>query len=672
MCRISLFLIGFVFWVWFSQAQDINKKGLSLKPVSELKDTGKTYALIIGISKYRNPSIPQLQYADRDAEAFKNYLMASGVDSNNIILRTNENARYADIMLDLNDLTDNTKAGDRVFIYFSGHGDVESKVITNDGYLLPYDAPRIVYAISAINVKVLESYVATLSSKGVQAIVITDACHSGNLAGGLEGLKNIQTVLGSKWQDEIKILSCQPGELSLEGKQWGGGRGLFSYTLINGLAGMADKNNDGEVTLRELNLYLMDKVADGANPWPQNPMLSGNMVANISKVNKPLMASLSSHANDNMMLMTVDVRGFDEALLRELDDTIREHYRAFTVMMDTGLYFTRSDPEHTPCAYYHFLRIPENESTKTLIALMQRKMCVVFLKHAEETMDLIMQNKSSSITSRLLKSLMYEMTALRNILGVEKLKKLGFMDKVYFFQAFPMVWHDDKKWAEKGIIVMDSAIAINPNSPFLFMLKGQFQAKIGELSGSIVTNKKAIALSPGVGVTLLALGEAYYSMGQYDSCIMVMDRANEVDPDEWNEVWSYKVGSYYHLDQQDSVAYYIEARHKRAGIDSTKNCDFYAGISEVYSEFKEYPKAISCLKSALGYKPDDINALYGISSAYSLMNDKQNALRYLEQMIKVGYKNFDKMRETNSFDNIRSTPEFKALMKKYFPDQYKE
>ena len=188
MKKLSLFLLVALIFAASANAQ--TSRGLSLPASTTEKPEGKTYALIVGISKYKNAAIPQLQYADRDAEAFRNYLVASGVDSGNIILRTNENARYADIMLDLDELcTNKVKPGDKLFIYFSGHGDVESHVITGDGYLLPYDAPRIVYAISAINVKILESYIATLSSKGVQAIVITDACHSGNLAGGLEGLK---------------------------------------------------------------------------------------------------------------------------------------------------------------------------------------------------------------------------------------------------------------------------------------------------------------------------------------------------------------------------------------------------------------------------------------------------------------------------------------------------
>ena len=163
-------------------------RGLSMPAETATKPEGKTYALIVGISKYKNPAIPQLQYADRDAVAFRNYLISTGVDSNNISLLINEKASYAETIMALDDIcTQKAKAGDKVFFYFSGHGDVESHVVTNVGYLLTYDAPKTVYAISAVNIRTLQDYISTLSANGIEAIVITDACHSGNLAGGSEG-----------------------------------------------------------------------------------------------------------------------------------------------------------------------------------------------------------------------------------------------------------------------------------------------------------------------------------------------------------------------------------------------------------------------------------------------------------------------------------------------------
>src|ERR1019366_9687877 len=125
-----------------------NTKGLSVPKAAENNVSGKTYALIVGVSKYKNPAIPSLQYADKDAEAFCNYLEESGVDSNDINLMLNENATFINVMQSLDAIcNDKAKKGDKVFFYFSGHGDVESRVITNDGYLLPYDAPKMVYEI---------------------------------------------------------------------------------------------------------------------------------------------------------------------------------------------------------------------------------------------------------------------------------------------------------------------------------------------------------------------------------------------------------------------------------------------------------------------------------------------------------------------------------------------
>ncbi|HRG69917.1 MAG TPA: hypothetical protein PLS73_13795, partial [Saprospiraceae bacterium] len=35
---------------------------------------GEVYAVVVGISDYQDPAIPDLRFADKDAEAFANYL----------------------------------------------------------------------------------------------------------------------------------------------------------------------------------------------------------------------------------------------------------------------------------------------------------------------------------------------------------------------------------------------------------------------------------------------------------------------------------------------------------------------------------------------------------------------------------------------------------------------
>ena len=653
-------------------------RGLSMPAASATAPEGKTYALIVGISKYKNAAIPQLQYADKDAEGFKNYLLASGVDSGNIILLTNENARYADIMLDLDDLCSNkVKAGDKVFIYFSGHGDVESHVITNDGYLLPYDAPKIVYAISAINVKILQTYVATLSSKGVLAIVITDACHSGKLAGGVEGLKNIQTVLKENWKDEIKILSCQPGELSLEGKQWGGGRGLFSYELINGMAGMADKNNDGVVSLRELNLYLMDKIPDGANPLPQNPMLSGNMATNISQVNNGFLASLSSHSRPNM-IASMDVKGMDESLLKALDDSIKEEYKNFQLAIASGnLYHT---PTGQISAYTFYSRVPDSGTTKLLKAWMTRNYSVAIIRDLDSNLNLIVNNQNVGLLPVIVRRPGIEGVLLRQMLGDEKLKQIGLFTKVLFWDAYRAQFDDNPSQLqldrEMAIRKLDTCIAFSKNDAFTFFLRGHFFQMQGRNQEAINDFRSALSLSPRYCDPLLGIGYAYNALGKYDSAIISFRIASRDSNYSWASNWQL-AKIHYGLNRSDSMNFYIDQMQYRMGVkvlDTGWLANSYVTIASLFLyDLQDYERAIEFNKKApvlnSSFKPV---SYYNISCCYSLLGNKPEALNYLEDAIKVGFKNFAHIQGDTDLDNIRHEPEFKALMKKYFPDQYKE
>ena len=60
-----------------------------------------------------------------------------------------------------------------------------------------------------------------------------------------------------------------------------------------------------------------------------------------------------------------------------------------------------------------------------------------------------------------------------------------------------------------------------------------------------------------------------------------------------------------------------------------------------------------------GYYHD---AYYNLCCAYSLLNDKTNALDYLEKSIKAGYVDYAHMKEDTDLDNIRNEEKFKALM----------
>ncbi|MBL7797683.1 MAG: caspase family protein [Saprospiraceae bacterium] len=116
---------------------------------SNPKTQNSTRAVVVGISDYADERIPDLQYAHKDAEAFAVYLRApagGSLPDDRIVVLTNSAATAGKIIAALEWLIAESVAGDRVLLYFSGHGDVERVTKFQRGYLLAYDAPGTTYA----------------------------------------------------------------------------------------------------------------------------------------------------------------------------------------------------------------------------------------------------------------------------------------------------------------------------------------------------------------------------------------------------------------------------------------------------------------------------------------------------------------------------------------------
>ena len=257
-------------------------------------EKGNTYAVIVGISKYQNSGIRELRFANRDAQMFAAYLQSKAggaVPQDNIRLLLDSTATNAAVYDALSWLKDNAKPNDLVYFYFSGHGDMETETIRKLGFLLTYNTPRTNYINNAIRVEDLNYYANTLSAQSkAKVILITDACHSGTLVTSDYRLRflvgdQLRTATGN----EIRITSCGPNELSVENEAWGGGRGVFSYYLINALTGYADSDRNGIVTVREARNYMDSALAKDATlqqiKHKQTPALIGKDQSLLATVN---------------------------------------------------------------------------------------------------------------------------------------------------------------------------------------------------------------------------------------------------------------------------------------------------------------------------------------------------------------------------------------------------
>ncbi len=337
-----------------------------------------TYALVIGLSQYKE--ITPLQFADRDAVAFAEFLKTQRVPETNIKLILNENATRLNVLDGMYNLTSQLKPKDRFYFYFGGHGDLEAQISSDNSLLLLYNSFKKNYFQGSefIQLFELKEWLGDLAKKQIEVVFIADACHSGGLIGGKEGISKTQTALNENWAGITKILSCKSDEFSLEGKQWGGGRGLFSYHLVNGLIGRADANGDKKISVGELDNYLKSNVLKQANPNVQTPIVIGNNKQVLSIANIEGLDKIAELEQKNFALMTeVNTRGDDKSNLDELaklDTTIVETYKKFSKALKEKRIAPHDDS--LDCALIHYRKLETYKLPDNLSQMIKRNMAV--------------------------------------------------------------------------------------------------------------------------------------------------------------------------------------------------------------------------------------------------------------------------------------------------------
>ena len=245
------------------------------------KRAAKLYAVVIGISRYdqSGSSIGNLKFADKDAMGFLDFLKSpsgGGLSDDAVTVLLNEKATTENVRHALFTFLTAAQPQDTVVIYIAGHGAPDPHDPRNL-YLLTADSKPDDMGGTAFPMwQMQDVFERVLKAKRV--ITIADTCHSFGFSGarsgdsGQKGNNLINQYLqhyAAKGSRAV-ITASDISEPSFEDSQWGEGHGVFTYFLLKGLKGEADKNHDGIVTAGELFAYLR-RVVPEATGGKQNP-----------------------------------------------------------------------------------------------------------------------------------------------------------------------------------------------------------------------------------------------------------------------------------------------------------------------------------------------------------------------------------------------------------------
>lgn len=229
----------------------------------------RSYALVVGISKYKNlPETAQLQYPDLDAESVYTVLISpegGQFPAENVHKLIDGQATLENIRHELETwLPSVTHSEDRVLIYFAGHGFVSN----GTAYIAPHDIDLKNIAGTAYPMESLGKDIGSRIN-GKWKVLVTDSCHSGAITPEADRSTVNRTLLDLD-KSLFSITASRDREQSFESDKWGGGHGIFTYYVVKGLEGEADTNGDGIVSADELAEYVHTNVRDATNA-AQNP-----------------------------------------------------------------------------------------------------------------------------------------------------------------------------------------------------------------------------------------------------------------------------------------------------------------------------------------------------------------------------------------------------------------
>lgn len=259
-------------------------------PAAEIPPGAKTFAVVVGISKYQK--LPQdlwLQYPDADARSFSGLLAsprAGSVPADQMITLTNEQATTAAIRAAIQTfLKARPGKDDTVYILIAGHGTVDN----TGAYILTYDSDPQNLAGTALPMAELHSVVEQSLTKVGHVILLADVCRAATIAGQKStNIGDSVQQIGEAPGELLGLMAARPRELSMEGPEFGGGHGAFSWSVLRGLNGEADADHDSFVTAGELIDFVTTDVPKLTRN-KQHPRDFGNMEnsTKLSDLSKP-------------------------------------------------------------------------------------------------------------------------------------------------------------------------------------------------------------------------------------------------------------------------------------------------------------------------------------------------------------------------------------------------
>jgi len=243
---ISLVVIIFIFFIDKPSAQ-----------ITDLYDN--SYALVIGINIYPEPTFKNLKSAVPDAVSVATFLKKQGFKV--ITLFNDQATRDAIIYQMQNNLARRLKKNDRIIFFFAGHGYTESIGDNDFGYIVPYNGKT--SSSSYLSMEEIQAQSKKMSMAKHQLFIL-DCCFGGLLSmRDIPGATNIPGYIKDVTKRPARQILTAGGKNQRVVDTGAKNHSVFTLSLLEALEqSLADQNRDGYITFSEMCSYVVPRATN--------------------------------------------------------------------------------------------------------------------------------------------------------------------------------------------------------------------------------------------------------------------------------------------------------------------------------------------------------------------------------------------------------------------------
>ncbi len=518
--------------------QDEEEISKELRGVRDDGASGKTFALLVGISDYQNLRIRPLRFAHRDATVFEQHLRSprgGQLPDDRIQVLLNEEATTGSIRTAINSLL-KVEAGprDTVLIFIASHGTVDPQ--TRQGFIVTYDSDPQDLAATAIPMADLYQLVQEQLHKVGHVQIYVDVCHAGAVGTIKSKSNEINSFVERLAQangEIVGFMASRAREVSYEGPQFGGGHGAFTYFLLRGLNGAADYGQDGVVTISDLIDYVQDRVEE-ATYDRQHPRDFGSFenTATISDLRKPglempewrgpdpsikaLFSQAESRQGDEWSRSTVPPAAPRQ---REIDEGVDVAIKRYMEALSSNLVLP-NDPENALVLLGRLRRrLPRNlylHYSNILRAKLDIEGQQVLLRYLQG-------EQVSQTRTDFLEGAAY--SAQARVLTPESLLLEA---REAFFEGRVAIFEKDYRRATN---VLERAARLDPTGAYSYNALGIAYLEQASYERALLAFEDAIDLAPNWAYPYHNKALTYMQLGDYDEAIRTYQDAIEATPE---------------------------------------------------------------------------------------------------------------------------------------------